>query len=118
MYPRQLSVLFLSLLLLYFTVSGVCAGRAAVVGTYRPIKDLNDPHLIEIAMFAVAEHNKEEQMDLEYTKIVKGESQVVAGINYRLVIAAKDSADLGNYEAVVYERTWEHYRSLTSFKKV
>ncbi|GAB4830757.1 hypothetical protein Ancab_004790 [Ancistrocladus abbreviatus] len=118
MHPRQISLLYLSLLLFSFTTTGVSFARGALLGGYRPIKNLNDQHVIEIAQFAVTEHNKEDGTDLEFKKVVKGESQVVAGTNYRLVIAAMNGADLGDYEAVVYERPWENYRKLTSFEKV
>ncbi|CAO2842434.1 unnamed protein product [Amaranthus hypochondriacus] len=102
---------------LLVAISAVSASRKrdAVVGGYRSIKDLNDPYVQDVAKFAVTEHNKEGKDHLELVKIVKGESQVVAGTNYRLTIAANDSHQ---YEAVVYDKPWQHYRSLTSFTPV
>lgn len=116
-------VLIVSLLILS-AVSGFSAAlrqKGAFVGGYTPIKDLNDPHVKEIANFAVSEYDKQSGAKLRLVKIVSGDSQVVAGTNYRLVIAAKGgsrSAAASNYEALVYERSWEHFRNLTSFKPV
>ena len=110
-------VLLLSLL--FLSLFAVDVGRAeGLVGGWTPIKDLKDPHVKEIADFAVKEYNKESGAKLKLQKVIKGESQVVAGINYRLVIAAKDGSATKNYQAVVWEKSWENYRNLTSFKPV
>ncbi|GMH26862.1 hypothetical protein Nepgr_028705 [Nepenthes gracilis] len=118
---RECLFLFLSLLAVSFVDADVSAPvdsrQDALVGSYRPIRNLKDPHIIEIAEFAVSEHNKQAAAKLVFVKVVKGESQVVAGVNFRLVIEAKDGDALEDYEAVVYERPWEKYKSLTSFKK-
>ncbi|KAF8410825.1 hypothetical protein HHK36_003362 [Tetracentron sinense] len=89
--------------------SGATAGnrRAILVGGWAPIKDVKDPHVQEIGQFAVTEHNKEAKTELKYERVVRGETQVVAGANYRLVVAAKEGGVTSNYEAVVYERAWE-----------
>nr|DAD39254.1 TPA_asm: hypothetical protein HUJ06_013577 [Nelumbo nucifera] len=51
-----------------------------------PIKDLSDQHIIhELAEFAVTEHNKEANSNLMPQRVIQGESQVVAGTNYRLI---------------------------------
>ncbi|KAL6207222.1 hypothetical protein ACLB2K_024466 [Fragaria x ananassa] len=50
-------------------------------GGWSPIKDINDPHVKEIAEFAVSEYNKESGKKLELQRVVKGETQVVAGQN-------------------------------------
>lgn len=92
--------------------------RGALVGGWQPIKALNDPHVKEIAEFAVSEYNKKSGKKLVLQRVVKGETQVVAGENYRLVIAVKDNSLTANYEGVVYERIWEHTRELLSFKQV
>ncbi|XP_065022666.1 cysteine proteinase inhibitor 1-like [Musa acuminata AAA Group] len=92
--------------------------KLVIVGGWTPIKNISDPDVGEIAEFAVAEHNHEAGTNLTLCKVVKGETQVVAGINYKLVIEAKDGGVgvVSEYEAVVWEKTWEHFRRLTSFK--
>ncbi|CAL9085019.1 unnamed protein product [Musa textilis] len=92
--------------------------KLVIVGGWTPIKNISDPDVSEIAEFAVAEHNHEAGTNLTLCKVVKGETQVVAGINYKLVLEAKDGGAgvVSEYEAVVWEKTWEHFRRLTSFK--
>ncbi|KAI8524980.1 hypothetical protein RHMOL_Rhmol13G0191900 [Rhododendron molle] len=113
-------ILILTLLvpLVLSDVSAAVGGRkAAMVGGWRQIKDLNAPEVQEAAQFAVTEYNKEAGTHLDYQSVVSGETQVVAGTNYRLMIAAKDGAVPGNYEAVVWVKPWAHYKNLTSFRK-
>ncbi|KAJ1428679.1 Proteinase inhibitor I25, cystatin, conserved site [Sesbania bispinosa] len=93
------------------TFSAAQKKRGPILGGYVPIKDLNDPHVKEIANYAVAEYDKRSGAKLKLVKVVKGETQVVAGTNYRL-----DLEVTVRYQAVVWEKTWEHFRNLTSFK--
>ncbi|KAK9715070.1 hypothetical protein RND81_06G141200 [Saponaria officinalis] len=112
--------LFIVLALLAVTSTAYAAvgKRGSFVGGYTPIKDLHSAQVQEIAKYAVTEYNKKSGTSLVYVKTVKGESQVVSGANYRLVISAKDGGAVRNYMAVVYEKSWAHYRSLTSFNAV
>lgn len=87
-----------------------------LVGSYKPIQDVNDPHIQQVAKFAVTEHNKQAKTNLTFDSVIKGESQVVAGINYRLVIAAKNGNTVNNYLAEVYDKTYEGSIELISFK--
>ncbi|XP_049392565.1 cysteine proteinase inhibitor 1-like [Solanum stenotomum] len=89
--------------------------KEAIVGGWNPITNLTDPEVVKIGKFAVDEHNKEAKTKLEFQEITKGESQVVAGINYRLVISAKDGDSPHNYLAEVWDKPWEKFRNLTSF---
>ncbi|KAJ7967798.1 Cysteine proteinase inhibitor [Quillaja saponaria] len=111
---------FLLLLLLSLGILPLCSfavsRRGALVGGWKPIKDPQDPHVIEIAQFAVSEYDKKSGADLRFASVIKGEIQVVSGTNYRLVVAAKDGSATKNFEAVVWEKPWESYRNLTSFK--
>ncbi|EHA8586682.1 cysteine proteinase inhibitor 1 [Cocos nucifera] len=90
----------------------------ALLGGWQPIKNVNDAHVQEIAKFAVSEHNKLANTRLAFSKVVKGETQVVSGINYRLVVEAKNGGTTAKYEAVVWEKAWEGFRKLTSFEPV
>ncbi|KAL8544825.1 hypothetical protein ACS0TY_005150 [Phlomoides rotata] len=58
-------------------------GCFPLVGGWRLINNPNAAEDVMIAKSVVAEHNKE--------KVVKGEQQVFADVNYRLVISAADS---------------------------
>ncbi|KAL5771684.1 hypothetical protein ACOSP7_015838 [Xanthoceras sorbifolium] len=119
MMSRSSVCLFLALVAIVLPLFAAGASRGPLVGGWSPIKDLSDPHVKEIAEFAVAEYNKKSKAALELQSVVSGETQVVAGINYRLVVAAKDgSASANRYQAVVWEKAWEHSKNLTSFKPV
>ncbi|KAL9237034.1 hypothetical protein vseg_011624 [Gypsophila vaccaria] len=108
---------------LFFVVSllAVISATTAILGGYKPIGDLHDPHVQEVAMFAVTEENMITNTRLEYVGIIKGEKQVANVTNYRLVISAKDRLRgcgrgvVRNYVAVVYEKpsapTWASLHS-------
>lgn len=100
------------------SAAGLGGRRGALLGGWQPIKNINDPYIKEIAGFAVNEYNKQSQASLKLESVKSGESQVVSGTNYRLIIAATDGTAAGNYEAVVWDRPWMHARNLTSFKPV
>ncbi|CAL9174784.1 unnamed protein product [Musa hybrid cultivar] len=121
--PRRPCFLALPVLLLVLLGAVLPAPAAAssgkALGGWTPIKDVNDPHVQEIAQFAVSEHNKQANAALALGKVAKGETQVVSGTNYRLVLSASDgSGASAKYEAVVWEKPWEKFRQLTSFKKL
>ncbi|KAF5177758.1 Histidine-containing phosphotransfer protein [Thalictrum thalictroides] len=78
-----------------------------LVGGWKPIEDIKDPHVQELGKFAVSEHNKEAKTDLSFNEVVRGDTQVVSGLNYRLVVTAKDgSLKKNEYEAIVWEKAW------------
>ncbi|KAH7653767.1 cystatin-C protein [Dioscorea alata] len=108
-------------LLLFFlltTISVLMHGCVGIPGGWSPIKDIKDPHIQELGKYAVTEHNKEAKAALEFQQVVSGETQVVAGMNYKLIISAKDASQVSNYQAVVWEKSWLNFRQLTSFKPV
>ncbi|XP_059664585.1 cysteine proteinase inhibitor 1-like [Cornus florida] len=111
--------LFLSLFVtfLLLDVSAVY-GRVGVVGGWEPIKDPKAPEVQEIGEFAVTQHNKQAKTDLKFESVDSGETQVVSGMNYRLVLSAKDGAGSNKYEAVIWDKPWAHFRNLTSFKRI
>ncbi|XP_022738234.1 cysteine proteinase inhibitor 5-like [Durio zibethinus] len=91
------------------------ARREILAGGWQPIKNINDPHVRDVAEFAVSEYNQQSKASLKLKSVVKGEMQVVSGINYKLVVESTDDKD---YEAVVWEKANGKSRSLTSFKSL
>uniref|UniRef100_A0A0A0KF46 Cystatin domain-containing protein n=1 Tax=Cucumis sativus TaxID=3659 RepID=A0A0A0KF46_CUCSA len=90
-------------------------------GGYTPVKDPQSPRMKELAEWAVAEHNKKEGTHLRFISILKCESQIVNGVNYRFTLTAKDESDNclpGNYMAIVYEQLSEHLKELVFFKQL
>lgn len=111
--------LLLAILAVLLSLSAAAAPRGPAKGGWEPIENINDPHVKEIAEFAVSEYNKKSNKKLVFQSVVKGETQVVSGQNYRVVIAVKGDNSLAvKYEAVVWERVWLHSKILTSFKQV
>ncbi|XVF75215.1 hypothetical protein PTKIN_Ptkin13bG0169800 [Pterospermum kingtungense] len=109
-------ILSLALLLVPLILSD--ARKEALVGGWTPLENINDPHVTEVAEFAVAEYNKQSKTSLKLLKVVKGEEQVVAGTNYRLVLKATDGTATKTYQAVVWEKAWQKFMKLTSFNLV
>ncbi|XVE50998.1 hypothetical protein DITRI_Ditri02bG0002200 [Diplodiscus trichospermus] len=109
-------ILLLSLLFLPIIFSD--ARKDAVVGGWTQIENIKDPHVTEIAEFAVSEYNNQSKTSLKLVKVVKGETQVVAGTNYRLVLKATDGSATKTYQAIVWEKPWQNFRKLTSFNLV
>ncbi|XP_030519488.1 cysteine proteinase inhibitor 1-like [Rhodamnia argentea] len=107
-----------AVLLLHVSAAGAAAPRGPLVGGWKPIKNLSDPYVREIAEFAVEAHNDDARTGLVLKKVVRGEEQVVSGTNYRLVVEVEDGADTRSFEAVVWDKPWEHFRRLESFKAV
>lgn len=113
-------VLLLPLSFLLISLCLASASASTFVGGWTPIKNLTDPHLKELGGFAVAEHDKRGNDRLEFVKVVAGDQQVVAGMNYRLVLQVKDGkGKVVKYQAVVWERAGNSgTRQLTSFNRV
>ncbi|KAF9623976.1 hypothetical protein IFM89_007419 [Coptis chinensis] len=94
-----LPILLLSLIFFQVSTGSFGVSRMGRVGGWTPIKDIKDPEVQDIGKFAVTEHNKEEKTELRFVQVVRGESQVVAGFNYRLILAAVDGSVTTNYQA-------------------
>jgi Aspartic acid proteinase inhibitor len=110
--PMTKSLLLLSVLL---TASHLVASKQ-ILGGWSPIKNVTDPHVKDLGAFAVSEHDKVANDSLVFVQVVSGEQQVVAGMNYRLVLEAKNgNGTVAKYVAVVWEKLWANTRQLTSF---
>ncbi|OAY68172.1 Cysteine proteinase inhibitor 5 [Ananas comosus] len=115
---RSVRLRALPLLLLLLLVEGEARG-GAVAGGWRRIEDVGEAHVREIGEYAVAEHDRETGAGLAFVRVLRGETQVVAGINYRLVLQTNNNAAGSEcYEAVVWEKAWQGFRKLTSFRPV
>ncbi|KAK8938280.1 Cysteine proteinase inhibitor 5 [Platanthera guangdongensis] len=90
----------------------------STVGGWSPIKNLGDPHVREIANFAVEEHDKQAGENQILIKVLRGETQIVSGVNYRLVIKVADGDALEDFEVIVWDKPWAKFRKLTSFRPI
>ncbi|CAN6289029.1 unnamed protein product [Urochloa humidicola] len=92
-----------------------------LVGGWSAIQNVSDPHIQELGGWALgqAQEKRLAGAGLRFRRVVRGEQQVVAGMNYRLYV---DAAEAGGraappYVAVVFEQVWTNTRELTSFDK-
>ncbi|XP_047171215.1 cysteine proteinase inhibitor 1-like [Vigna umbellata] len=104
------------LLLLSLILVSYATRSEGALGGWEPIKDVKEQHVVEIAVYAVSEYDKRSGAKLKLVSVLKGETQVVAGTNYRLVLKTKGGSAATNYEAVVWEKPWLNFKNLTSFK--
>ena len=84
------------------------------LGGWTPLPNPRAPEIVNIARFAVSEHNKQANTSLVLDSVLKGYTQVVNGLNYRLILSATDERPKpNNYEAIVYSK--DASLQLTSF---
>ncbi|KAI3740527.1 hypothetical protein L2E82_30995 [Cichorium intybus] len=88
----------------------------AALGGWKPIVNVTDPKVVDIAKFAVNEHDKKDQASLKFIKVVSGKSQVVAGMDYNLTIMAVNGGLENNYVAIVWDKPTQNFRQLMSFR--
>ncbi|XP_078181484.1 cysteine proteinase inhibitor 8-like [Carex rostrata] len=78
---------------------------------WSPIKNLKDQHVKDLGVFAVSKHDEVTKDSLVFVQVVKGDQQVVSGMNYRLVLEAKDEKEVvAKYLAVVWEQPWRWWQ--------
>lgn len=82
------------------------------------IANVSDPEVQEIAKFAITEHNREIHEALVYDRVISGKTQVVAGINYKLLIRARTGHGRSTYQAIVWDQPWTKVRVLSQFIEV
>lgn len=91
----------------------VCAGdsfaqtKKMPLGGYKTVS-VEDEKVLEAADFAVATQSEKNETYIELTSIEKAESQVVAGVNYRICMKVTASAD---------DETEEDAEEVTAFVK-
>ncbi|RWR76315.1 Cystatin domain-containing protein [Cinnamomum micranthum f. kanehirae] len=111
-------LLLLLLLALVHKLALASAREPMVVGAWEPIKDVKDPRVQGLGKFSVLEYNKEKNAYLSFKSVVDGQEQVVAGVNYLLTVEAMDGEVTKTYEALVWEKDWEGFKRLISFKLI
>ncbi|XP_010491969.1 PREDICTED: cysteine proteinase inhibitor 1-like [Camelina sativa] len=90
-------------------------GGALVGGTRDVDLNANDLQVESLARFAVDEHNKNENVTLEYKRLLGAKTQVVAGTMHHLTVEVADGETKKVYEAKVLEKAWENLKQLESF---
>ncbi|WCJ34072.1 Cysteine proteinase inhibitor [Euphorbia peplus] len=85
--------------------------------TWAPIKDLKDQTVVEIANFAINEHNKNASTNLKLETIESGESRYFMGMNYRLLLVVNEGASKNKYDTFVWDDVATKLKNLVSFKR-
>ncbi|KAK8664924.1 hypothetical protein V6N13_084693 [Hibiscus sabdariffa] len=108
---------FLVLLLPFiFLPLMISVTEVSAVGEWTPIKN---PHVIEMAKFAVGEYNKQRNASLKLVTVVSGETQeAFIGKRYRLILKATDGIATREYQAIVLEKEWFSFKKLVSFDPI
>ncbi|CAN6312203.1 unnamed protein product [Urochloa humidicola] len=93
-----------------------------LAGGWSGIQNVSDPHIQELGGWALGQAQEKQLAGagpgLRFRRVVRGEQQVVAGMNYRLYVDAADPRGrAAPYVAVVFEQVWTSTRELTSFEK-
>ncbi|CAL0307479.1 unnamed protein product [Lupinus luteus] len=78
----------------------------------------NNLEIQELARFAVEDHNKKENMDLEFVKVISVKEQVVEGMAYYITLEAKDCESNKIYETKIWDRPWLNLKEVKEFKFV
>ncbi len=87
-----------------------------IVGAYSQI-DLTDPEVIGAAHFAVFSLNHDgSDKTFQLEKILSAESQIVAGVNYRMTLALSSEEGPVKIEVVVFHQAWTQTWALVSSK--
>nr|XP_050037659.1 salivary cystatin-L2-like [Dermacentor andersoni] len=115
------------------TISAQCSAR--LIGGWTEHDPSSDPKYLKLAHFAISQQTTGLAHYHTILKLLKVETQVVSGVNYKLIFETAPSnctvAD-GPYSsehckpttnqasaactAIIYERPWENYREVTSFR--
>ncbi|KAM3201613.1 hypothetical protein P3L10_033976 [Capsicum annuum] len=83
-----------------------------------PIKDVNDPKVVDIASFAVnTENNRDEGRQFKLVSVSSGKFQVANdGITYQLVIFTTKFDIKEKYKVIVFDNPKDNVRKLISFE--
>nr|CAH0104200.1 unnamed protein product [Daphnia galeata] len=88
----------------------------SVTGGYSPV-DVNDAKVKEIASFASSAISANTNSGpVTLTKVVKAESQVVAGINFKLTLELNGAEGAILCEVIVFDQSWTQTRKLSESK--
>lgn len=90
-----------------------------MLGGHKDVEDHeNDARVQEVAQFAVQQIGEKTGKKLDLVKISSAKKQVVAGLNYVLVLETTADGTKETHEAHVYEPLGDQPMKLTASKKV
>lgn len=110
----QVVIVIVALQVAFCCVNLVIAGQRT--GGYKEIPGDN-PDAVAAANFAVGEQGQKQGASVSLVSIERAESQVVAGVNYRLCLKVETDDETQEVKVVVYRNLKKEY-SLTSWTEV
>ncbi|KAK9221286.1 hypothetical protein WN944_009712 [Citrus x changshan-huyou] len=91
----------------------------ATVGGVREVEGTaNNQEIVNLARFAVDEHNKKQNSNLQFVKVVSAKQQVVSGTLYDITLEAVEGGQKKLFEAKVWEKPWMQFKELKEFNPV
>nr|XP_043630621.1 cysteine proteinase inhibitor A-like [Erigeron canadensis] len=78
----------------------------------------NSDEIDNLARFAVEEHKKKQNAEVEFGKVVNAKEQVVQGMIYYITVEVNEGGETKTYEAKVWVKPWENFKELQEFKLV
>jgi hypothetical protein len=99
---KRVLLTVLALLMLGAGVPTSLAQDAPIAGGYGE-RRVNDRSVTAAAAFAVRERGRQTRRRVTLISIVSAEAQVVAGMNYRLVMNVREGGKVGSVTAVVFQ---------------
>lgn len=100
----------LPVLLVLVTISTICLPAAMgtpnqktpVAGGYGAVSNA-DRDVVMVARYAIKAQRRKQRGAITLVRIERAEKQVVAGMNYRIILRVKNSGRIERVEAKVYE---------------
>ena len=89
-----------------------------MLGGHKNADHANDARVQEVARFAVKEIGEKTNKSLDLVKVKSAQKQVVAGLNYTVVVETQIDGSKETYEARVYEALGNEPLKLTDHKQV
>lgn len=89
-----------------------------MLGGHKNVDHENDARMQEVAQFAVKQIGEKAGKKLDLVKIKSAQKQVVAGLNYVVVVETTAEGNKETYEVKVYEPLGNQPLQLTSHKQV
>ncbi|XP_061364421.1 cysteine proteinase inhibitor 6-like [Gastrolobium bilobum] len=78
----------------------------------------NIDEIEDLARYAVDEHNRKQNVHLEFKRVVNAHEYIVAIRRHTLTIEAIDAGEVKTYEAKVWVKPWMNFKQLKDFKLV
>ncbi|KAL0716751.1 hypothetical protein Bca4012_066073 [Brassica carinata] len=94
-------------------------GEKAPPGRWKRIRNLERDYFVNIAKFAVDEHNKHSKNKLVFIRILEGREQMDTGQRDYFKIGVRNSEDWSEiYEASVFDKEHKNAPILEFFRKI